>query len=266
MVETVPEPEARGPTGRIVVLGASNVARCLPTIVETARRAWYPPLDVMVATGYGRSYGQDSTVLGRRLPGIVSCGLWDALAQRPPLPTAALITDIGNDLVYGLPSEQIIQWLETCLDRLADRVERLVITQLPIESIETAAPWTIRLLGRLFYPFSSVNREHLLREADAINRWLVSCCNRHRAYVVHPNPEWYGWDPIHIARSRQAVAWRTILALWSDGRTPQPNNPPRARRRAVRRARPLVRHIFGMQRRCEQPSVQLDDQTTISMY
>ena len=59
--------------------------------------------------------------LWRELPGIVECGLWDALAQRPPAPTVALLTDIGNDLLYDVPVPQIVSWVETCLDRFSPR-------------------------------------------------------------------------------------------------------------------------------------------------
>ena len=58
-------------------------------------------------------------MLGRELPGITTCGLWDALAARPPARTAALVTDVGNDLLYGAPVAAILDWVAECLDRLA---------------------------------------------------------------------------------------------------------------------------------------------------
>jgi len=253
-------------TGRIVLLGASNVTRSLPTIVETARRAWYPPLDILGAAGHGRSFGADSSILGRKLPGIISCGLWDALKSRAALPTAALVTDIGNDLVYGEPPDQIIEWLEICLQQLADVAQRLVITRLPVETIEAAPPWKFQFLGHLLYPSAPLDRERILVEARAMNDWLVSCANRFRAYILQPDPDWYGWDPIHIARTPRDLAWRKILAPWSDGRAPQPNHASFARSRAIRRARPAQWHQFGIPRRCPQPSVQLADGTRLSLF
>lgn len=266
MVDTATPTTDCAPASRIVLLGASNVTRCLPTVVETARRAWHPPLDILCAAGYGRSFGNESRVLGRTLPAILSCDLWDDLAARNPLPTAALVTDIGNDLVYGDPPDQIIEWLEACLQRLAELVERLVITRLPIETIEAAPQWKFQLLGRLLYPGARLEKERVLVEAEAINSWLVSCANRFHAYVIQPEPDWYGWDPIHISRSRRELAWRKILAPWSDGRLPQPNHPSRARSRMIRGARPAQWRRFGITRRRAQPSVELGDGTTVSLF
>jgi hypothetical protein len=99
------------PRHRIVLLGASNLTRGISTVVESAQQIWGGPLDVCCALGHGRSYGWTSNFLGRSLPGIVGCGLWPALESRPKLPTAALITDIGNDLMYGAPVQQVLLWV-----------------------------------------------------------------------------------------------------------------------------------------------------------
>jgi len=90
------ESKAEVPARRVVLLGASNLTRGISTAVETARLQWGRPLDVMAALGHGRSYGLASRLLCRTLPSIVECGLWPALAARPPAPTAALVTDVGN--------------------------------------------------------------------------------------------------------------------------------------------------------------------------
>ena len=77
---------------RLVLLGASNVRRGLPIVVETARAAW-PRLEILGAFGHGRSYGARSRVLVRELPAILDCGLWDALTARRDDATA-VVTDV----------------------------------------------------------------------------------------------------------------------------------------------------------------------------
>ncbi len=93
--------------GRAVLLGASNLTRGISTVVETAQIVCQRPLEILAAAGLGRSYGIDSRVLGRTLPGIVHCGLWNTLSQKRPIPTYALITDIGNDILYSVEVSQI---------------------------------------------------------------------------------------------------------------------------------------------------------------
>src|SRR5579872_6971938 len=87
-------------TQRVILLGASNVANGFPTIVATAGRLLGAPLDVLGAFGHGRSYAMRMGILWHELPGIRECGMWPVLEARPPAPTFALLTDVGNDLLY----------------------------------------------------------------------------------------------------------------------------------------------------------------------
>src|SRR3954463_14296552 len=136
---------------RVILLGASNVTRSFPTVVATARQTWSEPIEIMAAMGHGRSYGQDSWCFGRKIPGIFSCALWQDLQNRKPLPTAALVTDIGNDMLYGISSDQLLDWVERCLDRLVEAGAATILTQMPIESIERLGERRFQFFRRLFF-------------------------------------------------------------------------------------------------------------------
>src|SRR5574342_716069 len=103
---------------RLVALGASNLTRGLRVVVAASRAAWGPEVQVLAALGYGRSYGAPSRVLVRTLPGILESGLWRTLASLPDLPTRALVTDVGNDILYGYSASQTLSWVEEALNRL----------------------------------------------------------------------------------------------------------------------------------------------------
>src|SRR5688572_31021942 len=113
----------REPALRAILLGASNLKISLPPLLAGLRRRAGGPVEAFIACGHGRSYGAWSRFLFvRRLPGIAGCGLWPALEASPPLRNVrrvALLTDAGNDLVYGASPEEIAGWIGTCLDRLA---------------------------------------------------------------------------------------------------------------------------------------------------
>ena len=68
-----------------------------------------------------------------------------------PLPTAALVTDIGNDLLYGVPVEQLLEWVEGCLDRLADVGAKTIVTQLPVDSVEPSREADFDSSARCFF-------------------------------------------------------------------------------------------------------------------
>ena len=99
-------------TPRVVLIGASNVTKSLSVIIDIAHQLLGKPLDIFTALGLGRSYGLFSRVLGRGLPSIRDCGLWDALRAEGPSETYALLTDIGNDLAYEAPAKEIVAWIE----------------------------------------------------------------------------------------------------------------------------------------------------------
>src|SRR5262245_54573300 len=107
-----------GDIGRIVALGASNLTRGLQTVVSTARGTWGPGVEVLAALGHGRSYGARSHFVFRGLPGILDSGLWGELESRPHVATRALITDVGNDILYGFSPEQTLEWVGEALRRL----------------------------------------------------------------------------------------------------------------------------------------------------
>src|SRR5438105_2980806 len=103
---------------RVVLLGASNLTQGLATILKIAQRQFAAPLEVYAALGHGRSLGQPTRVLGRELPGMLDCRLWSALERASPLPTAVLLTDIGNDLLYETPLATIKSWLSEIFFRI----------------------------------------------------------------------------------------------------------------------------------------------------
>ncbi len=113
------DPNPTVPPQRVVILGASNVLRSISTVLATAERLRGQPLDFLAAAGHGRSYGLTSRVLGRSLPAIRACALWETIFRRPQVPTVSLVTDVGNDLLYGASVETIASWVEECLTKLA---------------------------------------------------------------------------------------------------------------------------------------------------
>ena len=123
------------PITRVVALGASNLTRGLETVVSTARTAWGPEVEVLGALGHGRSYGVESRVVIRTLPGILQSGLWDTLSSMPPAATRGLVTDVGNDILYGFPPPTVLEWVEEAVDRLHRITEDIVVTGLPLHTI-----------------------------------------------------------------------------------------------------------------------------------
>ncbi len=261
------EPGSDVAARRVVLLGASNLTRGISTVLETACRIWGRPLEVFSAWGHGRSYGRDSTILGRQLPSILECGLWQELARRPKRPTAGLVTDIGNDLLYEEPVEQIVLWVQECLDRLAALNARTVVTLLPVENLLTLSRARFHLMRTIFFPHSRIGLDEVGRRAHALNDAVRRLAAERGFGLASHRPAWYGFDPIHIKPRHRSLAWREILASWSGTSVmAEPARSSMARTLYLCSRTPERRRVLGFEQRGHQPAARLNDGTTVAVY
>ncbi len=137
---------------RIIALGASNLTRGFHAIVSAARSAWGSEIQVIAALGHGRSYGVSSRVAVRTLPGILQSGLWRMLESLPQVPTRALVTDVGNDILYGYPAEQILGWIDQVLFRLQRTTSDIILAGLPLASMQRLSPAKFLIFRSILFP------------------------------------------------------------------------------------------------------------------
>ncbi len=197
---------------RIVAIGASNLTRGLHAIVATARSVWGPDVEVLAALGHGRSYGAPSTFLVRGLPGILQSGLWRELESHPPAPTRALVTDVGNDIMYGVPPAQILEWVDECVARLQRFTPDVVVTGLPHAAVGGPAGRPLPAVPVGVLPALPADA----RADDARRRRESMPASRRSPPTgalrfLRLKPEWYGLDPIHIRPGMWNAAWQEIL-------------------------------------------------------
>jgi len=201
----------------LIAIGASNLSRGLPRLVATAR-AREGPADVLVAAGHGRSYGANSRVAWRRLPSILRCGLWQALDRLEPAassrPVSAVVTDIGNDLLYGFPPRTVAAWVGECLRRLSDRGTRIAITRLPLASVTAVGPARYRAFRSLFVPGCRLSLPAVKEAAADLDAHLASLASEHAATLIDQPGGWYGLDPIHPRRRHLADLFHAAGDAW----------------------------------------------------
>ena len=196
---------------RVVALGASNLTLGLQTVLATGRAVWGADFEVLAALGYGRSYGAASRVAARSLPGILQSGLWNALRERPEAPTRGLITDVGNDILYGSPPAQILAWVGEAVDRLLDHTRAIVLTGLPVHRVWRLPPAKFLFFRSLFFPHSRVSRDQVFERVDEVNRGLAELSAARGLRLVPLRPEWYAIDPVHFRPAAWPAAWGEIL-------------------------------------------------------
>jgi hypothetical protein len=255
------------PRTRVVLLGASNLTLSFPRVVGELRSQMRAPIEILAALGHGRSYGTSSSVLFRELPGIDACGLWTALEAARPSRTLALLTDLGNDIAYGREVDEIAAWIERCLARLAAAGARTALVRMPVEVVEEIGELRFRVAKGVIFPGRRIDLATVRTRVRALDERVLALARERSLTMVEQPPSWFGFDPIHILRSRRAEAWRTFLkALVPEDGGVSPGRLSPADRRSVRRARPQWRRYFGREQRRDQPSAQLLDGTTIALY
>jgi hypothetical protein len=258
--------ERGGQRRHIVLLGASNLTIGLPTVLQTALRHCGGPLGLWIAAGHGRSYGKPSTVFGRTLPGILESELWQSLDRESIRPAAALVTDIGNDLLFDAPVEQIVAWVEACLDRLQRSTPRIILTALPIANLEHLTPHKFYLLRSLLFPNCRLSFETVIERAYQLDDAVRALARQRGMQLEQPRAEWYGFDPIHIRYRHLDSAWTTLLSAWRDGETEPPMHCRWRDRVRIARLKPALRWVRGIERRVMQPALVLRDGSSLALY
>jgi hypothetical protein len=147
----------------------------------------------------------------RGLPGILDAGLWAALEARSPAATRALVTDVGNDILYGFSAEQTLAWVEEALDRVARLTSDVVVTGLPLASIRRLSNGKFLAFRSVLVPSCRLSLAQVVERSEAVGAGLVRLAARHRARFVSLDPAWYGFDPIHVRPAMWLPAWQEIL-------------------------------------------------------
>jgi hypothetical protein len=259
------EPAPR-PARRLIVLGASNVARSVSTAVATAQLSWGGPVEALMALGHGRSYGRATTWLGRVLPGIGQCGLWSALERPAECPATAVITDIGNDLLYGADPEMIAGWVDECLERLSATAPEILLSGLPLANVAGLSQRRYLTYRALFFPRCQLSLAELSRRAAALQDRLRASAARRGARWLEPSAAWYGRDPIHWRSGSWGEIWEKFFGVFPAAQVSRARRASAVRWLYLRSLVPHERRLWGVMQRRAQPAGALRDGTTIAFY
>ena len=182
--------------------------------MQAVFQRWNGPVHVVTAHGMGRAYVAKSQFGWRTAPGILDCHLWSELNDGAhSAPAAALITDLGNDLVYGRSASEIVQAAHTIIARLHDANSdcRIVVTRPPLASVESLSRLRFGLFRTAFFPLCRLSLENIVDASRELDDGIQQL---DRVTVVSQRREWFGADPIHIRRRFREAAFAKFLESW----------------------------------------------------
>ncbi len=194
---------------QVALLGASNLRLSAARAVREALRRWGCPTRFVVAGGFGRSYGVSTWCLGRAMSPLLKCRLWELLS--PDLPTVAVVSDVGNDLLYGYEVEQILAWVAECVERLRCQGATVVVCGLPVENLPRLGPWRFHFFRRLFFPRCQMSLEQIAQQAWQLQHALEQLARQWACTFVPLRWQWYGVDPIHMRRKFFTAYWSQVF-------------------------------------------------------
>jgi len=182
---------------RVAILGASNIALAMPQLCAALTQHGVQRVDLVC--GHGRSYGLRSSIPLRSLPAILQAPLWSELPAQTGL-QAALLTDVGNDLVYGVPNTTILAWVNEAATRLEACGARIVLGGVPLASLRRLTRRRFELVRRVLFPFHPLRFEQAQAQIEDLQHALLALAQRRSWQVLEPRAQWYGLDPIHVRR------------------------------------------------------------------
>ena len=198
----------------VVLLGASNLARAHHAIVNHLRNEiWQHHVEFMSVMGPGRAYCVEGGMLHLRYPSIESCGVFEEIRQRAQSSCRiiALVTDIGNDIMYGVPANDIIR----CLDRLFNELRALnanvIATTIPVDLENEVGEYHFLLLRTLLFPRSSVTYHEAAAVIGRINSFLVEK-EDDTFHIVKDMKRYVGRDKIHYTLLKSHLGWSRLTA------------------------------------------------------
>ncbi|MFQ5450969.1 MAG: hypothetical protein ACE5E9_10090 [Nitrospinaceae bacterium] len=211
-------PPSRGPVTSLpppalfILLGASNLARAYDAVVHCLTRCLRPrPVEFLSAMGPGRAYKARGGIFNITYPPIGSCGIL-AAAKDPARKAArkiALVTDIGNDIMYNVPVGEIIACLETLLRDFRALEADVFVTRIPVDLETGVTEFQFDLLRGLFFPHSPVGRLQAAAAVREINGFLRDAAGG-RIHLLPDMKEFCGVDKIHFSLFHSHKAWSLV--------------------------------------------------------
>ena len=195
-----------------IFLGASNLARSFHGLKYCIERCIFPrPASFVHAMGPGRGYVSRGGILNAIYSPILNCGILEAVRNKKikDQSVVALITDIGNDIMYGVSSEKIINGLQYLLNALGEFKTNIFITSIPVDLENDISELHFHIIRQIYFPKSPVKYSQASNNIKAINKFILQSSNK-KITVINDMKQFCGIDKIHYSIFKSQSAWSHV--------------------------------------------------------
>ena len=161
--------------------------------------------------GPGRGYCAEGGIFNITYPPIGSSGILKSASERAQgaRQVIALITDIGNDIMYGVPVSEITSCLSSLLQKLDAIGADVFVNPIPLDFPEDVSERQFRILRSVFYPHSAIDYRRAGEAVSAVNDFLYASAGR-RIHLLPSAKDCTGIDKIHYSIFRSHRAWSRV--------------------------------------------------------
>ncbi|MBT3515073.1 MAG: hypothetical protein HN474_07140 [Nitrospina sp.] len=195
-----------------IFLGASNLARSLDGLKLCIKKCMLPRETFFLhAMGPGRGYVSRGGILNAVYSPILDSGIFEALRKKriKNQQIVALITDIGNDIMYGASPDKIIGGLQYLYNFLDTFETNIFITSIPVDLENDISELYFNILRKIYFPNSPVSYSQASNNIKSINQFILESSSQ-RISVIDDMKPFYGIDKIHYSILKSQVAWSHI--------------------------------------------------------
>jgi hypothetical protein len=204
----------QGPSGDFlfVLLGASNLARAYSALTRYLTKN-IPQGQFVNALGPGRGYCARGGLLNFSYTPIGECRVMKSAEKfsQKGGNVAVLLTDIGNDIMYGVQEQVLIQCLDGLIEKSLQWNAEVFVTSIHVDVSRDMGRTSFKLLKAFFYPKSSVTFEQADSAVKKVNQYLQNKSEQNKSvHLVSGLGEYCGMDKIHFSLLRSHLAWSRI--------------------------------------------------------
>jgi len=197
-----------------LLMGASNLARGYSMLTHHLSECLEKnKIEFLNALGPGRGFCARGGIFNITYSPIQECRIIESgeKKSKEALLTVALITDIGNDLMYGVSADTLIKRLDIIIDEILKWDAEIFLTPININPKKDISPMIFFVLRFLLYPSSKVNYEEIDLSIFKVNEYLEKKVRRdEKMHLITGLEAFAGLDRIHYNLFKTHTAWSTI--------------------------------------------------------
>jgi hypothetical protein len=193
-------------------MGASNLARGYSMLTRHISSCFGKnKTEFLNALGPGRGFCARGGMFNFTYPPIQDCRILDVAEKKPCDTRVVLITDIGNDLMYGVSADTLIESLNGLIDRALQWDAEIFLTSIHVNLKKDVSQTTFFILKSFFYPGSNITYEDTDLFIIKVNGYLKEKSGKNeRVHLISGMESFAGADKIHYSLLQTHSAWGKI--------------------------------------------------------